>query len=67
MKELFKSQLNGTRPLTDDTISRLQVKTYFNGEKYQVGDVVLFSMLITDRTDSEIPITLIRFLKCIIF
>jgi hypothetical protein len=41
MKELFEKQLNGTQPLTMDVLEKLQVKTYFNGEEKQIGDVVL--------------------------
>jgi hypothetical protein len=55
MKELFEKQLNGTQPLTEDVLEKLQVKTYFNGEEKQIGEVVLMAMLIGDVIESEFP------------
>ena len=53
MKELFEKQLNGTQPLTMDVLEKLQVKTYFNGEEKQIGDVVLMAMLMGDVIEKE--------------
>ncbi len=53
MKELFKKQLNGTQPLTMDVLEKLQVKTYFNGEEKQIGEVVLMAMLMGDVIEKE--------------
>jgi len=41
MENIFKIQLNETIPLTKESISRLNQKTYFDGKKYQINDVVL--------------------------
>ena len=55
MKELFEKQLNGTQPLTEDVLEKLQVKTYFNGEEKQIGEVVLMAMLMGDVIEGEFP------------
>jgi hypothetical protein len=48
MKELFEKQLNGAEPLTEDILKKHKIKTYFNGEEKQIGDVVLYAMLIDE-------------------
>jgi len=53
MKELFEKQLNGTQPLTEDVLEKLQVKTYFNGEEKQVNEVVLMAMLMGEVIEKE--------------
>jgi hypothetical protein len=53
MKELFEKQLNGNKPLTEEVFGKLQQKTYFNGEEIQIGDVVLFAMLMGDIIEKE--------------
>jgi hypothetical protein len=57
MKELFEKQLNGTQPLTEEVLDKLQRKTYFNGEEKQIGDVILFAMLMGEiiEKDGEYP------------
>lgn len=64
MKKLFKERLAKTSPVTADVVERLQDKTYFNGEKIQAGDVMLFAMLIGDvisnnGTYPELPMKVI--------
>lgn len=64
MKELFEKQLNETQPLTEDVLGKLQEKTYFNGEEKQIGDVVLFAMLMGNIIEEEgkypkLPLSLI--------
>jgi hypothetical protein len=64
MKELFKNQLNGTQPLTKNILSTLHRKEYFNGDEKQIGDVVLFAMLMGKIIEKEgeypeLPIKLI--------
>jgi len=46
MKELFENQLYKLQPLTEDTLDKIQNKTYFNGEEKKVNDVVLTAILI---------------------
>jgi len=53
MKELFKKQLNETQPLTEEVLYRLVGKTYYNGEGIQIGDVVLFAMLMDEIIKKE--------------
>lgn len=53
MKELFEKQLNGTQPLTEDVLEKLQQKTYFNGEEKQVGEIVLIAMLMGEIIEKE--------------
>ncbi len=55
MKELFEKQLNGTQPLTEDVLEKIKVKTYFNGEEKQIGEVVLMAMLMGDVIEGEFP------------
>jgi len=62
MRELFEKQLNETQPLTKDVLDTLRIKTYFNGDEKQIGDVVLFAVLIGDIIETEgepieLPIT----------
>ena len=64
MKELFEKQLNGTQPLTEEVLGKLQQKEYFNGDKKEVGDIVLHAMLMCDVVEkegeiSELPLKLI--------
>lgn len=47
-KELFEKQLIDAHQLTEEVLGKLKQKTYFNGEEKQVGDVVLYAMLIDE-------------------
>ena len=53
MKELFEKQLNRAQPLTEEILEKLQLKTYFNGEEKQIGDVVLFTMLMNGNNEQN--------------
>lgn len=53
MKKIFKKQLNETQPLTEEGLGKLYQKTYFNGEKKQIGDVVLIAMLMGEIIEKE--------------
>lgn len=53
MEELFEKQLNETQPLTEEVFGKLQQKTYFNGEEKQIGDVVLYAMLMGEIIEKE--------------
>jgi len=57
MRKLFEKQLNGNQPLTEEVLQNLKLKTYFNNEKKQVGDVVLIGILMSDiiEKDNEYP------------
>lgn len=57
MREIFKEQLNGTEPLTEEVLDAFSNKTYYNGETKKVGDVVLYAMLMGDviEREGEIP------------
>lgn len=64
MKNLFKNQLKKTQPLTEDVFKILKEKKYFNGEEKQIGDVVLFAMLVGEIIENkseypELPLKLI--------
>ena len=62
MKELFEKQLSGTQPLTEDVLEKLKVKTYFNDEEKQVGEVVLMAMLMGEviKKEGEYPELLLK-------
>lgn len=53
MKTLFENQLNSTQPLTEEILSTLQNKFYFNGEEKLVGEIILSAMLMSDIIESE--------------
>jgi len=53
MEKLFEEQLNCGQPLTKDVLEKSENKTYFNGEKKQVGDIVLFAMLMGELIEKE--------------
>ncbi len=64
MKKLFNDQLEQNKPLTEEVISQLKKKTYFNSEDFRVGDVILYAMLIGEVIEKEdetpeLPIELI--------
>ncbi|MCK9430141.1 MAG: hypothetical protein M0R17_09075 [Candidatus Omnitrophica bacterium] len=60
MWELFKEQLEGNQIITGVILEQLVGnKTYFNGEKIQIGEKFLSAMLIGDlieKEDGHIPI-----------
>jgi len=45
MKQLFKEQLEKNKVVTDENISLIKDKNYYNGDKIQVGDKPLFAMI----------------------
>jgi len=53
LKKLFELQLKNNNPLTEESLKTLELKTYFNGEKKKVGDVVLYAMLVGDVIERE--------------
>jgi len=53
MRELFEDQLNQNTPITEDSLVKLNNKTYFNGESIKVGEVILFAMLVGDVIEKE--------------
>lgn len=53
MKELFKKQLEQNNVITEETLEKLKIKTYKNGDQIKVGDKVLFAML-TDMSEGNI-------------
>ena len=64
MREFFEKQLKANPPLTEKHLNLFKDKNYFNGDEKQIGDVVLFAMLIGDVVEkendiSEMPIDLI--------
>lgn len=46
MRELFKPQLDGNPPVTDEIYEKIIQKTYDCGEPILIGDQVMFAMLI---------------------
>lgn len=65
MKNLFSKQLEGNPPVNQDIFDELNDSKYFNGDDIEIGDVVLFGMLIGDVIDKEgeiphMPIELIK-------
>ena len=44
MKHLFEEQLKNNKVATEETLSSMKNKTYYNGEPILVGDKPLFAM-----------------------
>ena len=62
MREIFKKQLDETKPLTKDVLNELSEKTYFNGEEKKIGDIVLVAALFTGETfDKENGYPIVNF------
>ena len=54
MKTQFKKQIDSTKPITQKQLDDIFVKTYFNLDEIQVGDVVLYSLLLnTNQTQND--------------
>jgi len=53
MKQLFKKQLDESKPLDENIIKNLKIRTYFNNEEKLIGEVVLYAMLIGDVIEKE--------------
>jgi hypothetical protein len=49
MKDLFKKQLENDHHLTEEELSQLINKSYFNGDPYKVGDVILYAFLLEGK------------------
>lgn len=64
MKNLFEKQLKGNTVMTEQTIGQMSTGKYYNDEPYQIGEVVLFAMLVGEVIEKqndipEMPIRLI--------
>jgi translation initiation factor IF-1 len=59
MRELFKNQIEENKIVDEEMLSKMEYKFYENGEPIKVGDKILFSLLETDKTESEITYKLI--------
>ena len=64
IKDLFGEQIEKTSPITEDTLEKLSIKNYYNGNSIKVGEQVLVAYLIEDvETEpeqiSEIKLTII--------
>lgn len=57
MKNAFHQQLNGTPLANQDIIDKLKNKNYFNDDPVEVGDVVLFGMIMGDPIEKKGEIT----------
>lgn len=56
MKNLFEKQLNTNNVVTEETLNKLKIKTYKNGDEIKVGDKVLYAFLTDVSADSITPI-----------
>jgi hypothetical protein len=53
MKNLFKKQLGTNNVVTEETLEKVKIKTYKNGDEIKVGDTVLYAFL-TDISVEQI-------------
>lgn len=62
--EEIELQLRDNKTLSYEFFSQLQDKTYFSGREKQIGDTILFGMLMEeDSNDEDLHIRLITFHK----
>jgi len=64
MEKLFEKQLKESKPLDENIIKKLKIKTYFNNDEKQIGDVILYAMLMGNVIEKEgaipeLPLSLI--------
>lgn len=64
MNELFKEQLENNNLVTEETYTKLKQKNYYLGDPINIGDNVLFAMLMGEVKENndgvdEQPLTLI--------
>lgn len=52
MKELFKEQLEKNNIITEETLEKIKIKTYKNGDEIKIGDKVLYALL-TDISEEQ--------------
>lgn len=57
MKELFKTQLEKSKPITKEDILKLNNKNYYNGDEINVGDSILLALLVGEPNyeNNELP------------
>jgi len=60
-KEEIELQLRDNKVLSYEILSQLKDKTYFSGRDKQIGDTVLFGMLMEQEGEEEQHIRLITF------
>jgi hypothetical protein len=66
MRKRFIDQLDGTEPATEKTLIKYELTKYYNGDDYNIGDVILLAFLIGETIEPEeeglssrIPMTII--------
>jgi hypothetical protein len=50
MKELFKQQLETNKLVTEETLEKIKIKAYKNGDEIKTGDKILYAFL-TDMSE----------------
>lgn len=50
LRRAFSEQINNTKPLTAETVNNVK-SNYFNGERHQIGDIVLYAMLVPSKKE----------------
>lgn len=50
---MFREQLLQTEKITKEDITKLNTKTYYNGDEVKVGDRLLFAFLVIESSESE--------------
>jgi hypothetical protein len=51
MRELFRAQLHNNSPITPSILYSTDKRKYFNGEKIEVGDKLLFALMVNNESD----------------
>lgn len=53
IEKLFDEQLKDVKPISSDILPRLK-GCYFNGDKYILGDKVLYALILKDENKDEL-------------
>jgi len=54
MKNFFEKQLKSNLPIKEEDFTKIKTKTYFNGEEIQIGDIVLFAVMLDEPVKTDV-------------
>lgn len=59
MKDLFKTQISGNAIVSEESLSKISHPFYEDGSPINIGDEILFALLLVSKKDDEITYKLI--------
>lgn len=64
LNEFIDFQLNNKmNVVTEESLEKAELKTYYSGKKIEVGDTILIGILYEEDKSSGLPFTIINFHK----